>query len=163
MSQLAEFLKDRAEQLRADAPRREATVREWVEALNRLLGQMREWIRESDPERLLVVRDRNVTLREVGLGAYEAPALEISLGSDTVQVTPVARNNVGRRTPREGVELRVQGRVRVSDGTYDETLFRLIEGDESRWYVPILPLTNGVDVWPFDRERFEQLLVSIFK
>lgn len=68
---------------------------EWLGALNRLFEQVREWLREADPDELLEIVPYEVERAEKRLGIYDAPALKIRLGTNSVDILPMGRYAVG--------------------------------------------------------------------
>jgi len=64
---------------------------EWLGSLNRLFDQIREWLREADPEEVLEVVSYKVERVEQRLGVYDAPGITIRLGTDSVQIVPSGR------------------------------------------------------------------------
>jgi len=75
-----DFLKAKADELGVrDRHRRRG---EWLGAIHRLLDQIRDWLRESDPEGVLDIEPYEVSRTEQDLGTYDAPALKIRLGRE---------------------------------------------------------------------------------
>src|SRR5271170_4929071 len=68
---------------------------EWLNALNRLLDQIRESLREADPEGLLETVPYEVQRVEERLGVYDSPALKMRIGTDSVDVVPMGRYETG--------------------------------------------------------------------
>ena len=52
-----EFLRQQAEKHRAEVQAGKATVDEWRAAIERLFAQLREWLRESDPEGVIDIEE----------------------------------------------------------------------------------------------------------
>jgi hypothetical protein len=160
MSILADFLKGRGEQHRAQEPTRRQVREEWVQAVDRLLKQIEGWLKDADPEHLLQVERKTVEKQEVIAGAYTAPALAITLGDRRVEVRPVARGVVGPFSKESPYGARSQGRVDLTDGTDRFMLYRFVNEQGEAWvyldeeeYMP----------HPFEREVFERALVSLLK
>lgn len=85
-----EFLKTKADETGVkDRHRRRV---EWLEAIRRLLDQIRDWLREFDPEGVLDIEPYEVSRTEHDLGTYDAPALKIRLGAGEVSVLPMGRD-----------------------------------------------------------------------
>jgi len=74
-----------------------ARIREsWITDLRELMAQIRAWLKDAVAERLLEVREHEVSLTEDGLGTYTVPALTISAPrSRLIQIVPKARLIVG--------------------------------------------------------------------
>lgn len=129
-----EFLKTKAEQTGVrDRHRRRD---EWLGALQRLLDQIRDWLRESDPEGVLDLEPFEVARTEHELGTYDAPALIIRLGAGEVSVLPM-----GREVPfmairgASGAATDVAGRVDITDGFRKYNLYRVINQDKESWQI----------------------------
>src|SRR5258708_1596112 len=72
-----EFLRQEAEKHQAEVIAGEATVAEWREAVQHLFAQMRAWLKASDPDGIIRVKESNREINEPGLGRYEVPSLEL--------------------------------------------------------------------------------------
>jgi hypothetical protein len=79
-----EFLRQKVEG--SDWKDRSRIRGEWLGALNRLLDQIRDWLKESDPENVLELITYEVERVEGRLGVYDAPALKIRLNTDAAEV-----------------------------------------------------------------------------
>lgn len=164
MTTLADFLNEQAAQERAEAPERERKRDEWIQAIERLLQSMEEWIREADRQAILHVERTRVEHREQGLGHYSAPCLIVTLGIKRIDVVPVARNVVGR-VLRDGAAepSPLQGRVDVTDGVMKHTLYRLTDLRPDEWIYLHGLFEPNPRILPFDRARFEAILVSLMR
>lgn len=115
---------------------------EWLGALDRLFDLIRNLLREADPDDLLEIVPYEVQRVEDRLGVYDAPAMKIRLGTDTVDLLPVGRFSVGhltvhtlRRFPGESGGLETPaGRVDITNGERKYLLLRSLEGDQERWF-----------------------------
>ena len=87
MLSFREFLKTKADE--AGVKDRHRRRSEWLDAIRRLFDQIREWLRESDPEGVLDIEPYEVSRTEPDLGTYDAPALKIRLGPGEVNVLPI--------------------------------------------------------------------------
>jgi hypothetical protein len=139
-----EFLKTKADETGLkDRHRRRV---EWLEAIRRLLDQIRDWLREFDPERVLDIEPYEVSRTEHDLGTYDAPALKIRLGAGEVTILPMARD-VPFMAVRgaSGAETEFAGRVDISGGFRKYNLYREV--------------TEGKDLWQIrdERNRFTYL------
>lgn len=91
-----EFLKRKA----GIDPAMRAARQEWLDSLHGLRNTIKDWLKELDPESYLVVQDREFPRLDPLLGGrYDAPGLEIKLGSNSVEVEPVSRS----RNPTRGL------------------------------------------------------------
>ena len=84
-----EFLRQKTEG--SDWRERKRLREEWIGNLQRLLDQIREWIRESDPEGVIELVPYRVERVEGRLGVYDAPALQIRLNTESADVVPMDR------------------------------------------------------------------------
>jgi hypothetical protein len=150
-----EFLRQKAE--RSDWKDRSRSRGEWLGALNGLFDQLRDWLRESDPDGLVEVVPYEVERVEERLGIYDAPALKVRLGTDAADILPVGRyatQHVMVQTLQAIPENKWRwgdlsgGRVDITDGERKYQLLRSVEGGQNRWFVwdgkpPLNPLDRG--------------------
>jgi hypothetical protein len=146
-----DFLKDKANEINQDTRRKRRD--EWLAAVNRLIAQLREWLKEADPDAFLAVVPFEIEKREEALGFYQAPGLSIRLGASEVKVVPVARNVVGTVGPGDKGGMRGEGRVDITDGARKYMLYRTLQ-DGERWHV----LDAHYEPAPLDKARFEAVL-----
>ena len=162
MSAFSSFLKEEAERIRAESPRREARIREWVDAVARLLAQIKEWLNEADPEHILRLEEEQISRTEPSLGQYTIPALRIKLGDRVVGLIPVARNVLAPTEIHDAALRRsVIGRVDLTEGTYSYVLYRIQSEGGETWL-----LTDELGVFTFEplsREAFEKALLRLLK
>ncbi len=139
----------------------------WLRAVDRLLAQVREFLREADPEGVLETTAYQVERVEEPLGVYDAPALKIRLGTESADVVPV-----GRFTPKPLQLANIQaipgnenrwgnltgGRVDITNGERRHLLFRSLEDEKERWYAL---LSNRHEPIPFDRACLEAILQDL--
>src|SRR5947209_19782173 len=88
-----EFLRQRSEG--SDLKERARRRREWLGALKSLLDTVRDWLREAEQDDLLELVPYEVERVEGRLGVYDAPALKIRSGTDSIDVLPVGRYAIG--------------------------------------------------------------------
>jgi hypothetical protein len=69
MMTFREFLQQKAAEQQQQGRRERRD--EWVAAVDRLIEQLRTWLAESDPDRLLDVVRQEVEKAEPGLGVYQ--------------------------------------------------------------------------------------------
>lgn len=158
-----EFLRQKAKG--SDLKDRNRSRAEWLGALNRLFDQVRVWLRESDPDDLIEVLPFEVERVEARLGVYDAPALKIRLGTDSVDVLPVGRYVNGPLALESlkaiaGNAMRwgdlSGGRVDITNGEQKSLLLRSSEGGQDRWFT----LGGPIPV-PLDRDRLEAILQDL--
>jgi hypothetical protein len=129
-----EFLKTKADE--TGVKDRHRRRREWLGAIDHLLDQIRDWLRESDPEGVLDVEPYQVSRTEHDLGTYDAPALKIRLGPGEVSILPM-----GRDVPfmairgASGAATTFAGRVDISDGFRKYNLYREVGEGRDSWQV----------------------------
>jgi hypothetical protein len=129
---------------------------EWVSSLQKLMVQIKEWLRESDPEnKILTVADEEHRRIEEGIGIYVAPGLMIGLGAEFVRVVPVARSVVGV-IGQIDLGVRVEGRVDITNDVQKFALYRTLEGGES-WLLH----TEDDRFVVFSRSNLEMILQEL--
>ncbi|HEX5273357.1 MAG TPA: hypothetical protein VFW33_22830 [Gemmataceae bacterium] len=153
---LTEFLKQESGRWNARAAERAARRDEWVQSLERLMGQITQWLKEADTEGALAVKAETKWLREKDLGEYAVPSLRISLGDREVEISPRSRNTVG--TFGEPSH-RSQGLVEMTDGTFKYLLYRLVDERGERW---LLVDDEDYSYSTLDRASLETALVKLF-
>lgn len=169
MSRLTDYLKDKAERLRAEEPSRKQLVQEWRASLDRLLTRLEGWMREADTEGVLVVSRSEHRFNDEKMGAYTAPGLAIELDGERVEIVPVARLVGGSvHPPDQSNPVAVSGRVdlvRYGDAMY--TLYRTGTGDAETWFVVYAGAWDARQkrriTKSLTREEFEQDLMSMFE
>lgn len=157
MTPLTEFLREQATKQRSQAGQREARRVEWVQSVERLIEQLKEWVHQADPEGVLRVTCQPHSANEAGLGRYEAPGLTMELEGRKVQVLPVARNVVGSIGDPS---FRAQGLVEITDGAFRYLLYRAVDDRGERW---IIVNDQDYSVKPLERMTLEAALVSLFE
>jgi hypothetical protein len=155
MPGLREFLKQKAEEQRHDgsSERRE----EWIDAVRRLDDQIIAWLKEADPEGLLLVVRSSTARSERGLGTYQVPSLQISLGESLAHVEAVGRNVVGSVSSDGVIGDRAEGRVDIwgTGGKY--ILHRAIREGHDVWYA----LDDRFRAEPLDQAKLEEILLDL--
>lgn len=139
--------------------RRRQNCQEWIAAIDRLLAQLRAWLRESNSMELLDLEPLEFEKREQGLGAYRIQGLAIHFGERTVKVVPVGRMVLAHLGPHAapGHE-NAEGRVDITNGAYKYYLYRkLNDAAEEQWLVQ----DERSVIRPLDREQFEAILQDL--
>ncbi len=132
MTNFQEFLHKKAEEQRVIS--RRDLRDDWIDAVGRLVGQIREWLHEADPDGVLDRIDFPYDKAEKGLGRYKVDGLQINVGDLSVQVVPVARNVIGSpRLAGEGAKL--AGRVNITNGIKTYILRRVLSDSGESWEV----------------------------
>ena len=164
MTSFQEFLKQKVDT--SALKDRNRSRGEWLGAINRLLDQVRDWLREADPDDLLEIVPYKVERVEKRLGIYDAPALKIRLGINSVNVLPVGRYAVGPLSLEllKGIPGNAQrwgdlsgGSVDITNGERRHLLLRSIEDGQDHWYTVGEPLSPAA----FDRKLLEEILQDL--
>jgi hypothetical protein len=143
-----------------NAPRDEILRRrwreDWIAYVDRLLGQLRDWLTEADAADLLDLETLEFEKREQGLGSYRIKGLAIHFGERTVKVVPVGRTVAAHLGPyAEPGHEKAEGRVDISNGAYKYYLYlKLNDAREEQWLIQ----DERSALRPLDREQFEAIL-----
>jgi hypothetical protein len=166
MGKLKELLATEAERFRSEKAKRQKTLGEWLGLLNELFTQIDSWLKASDPEGLLEVTAEAQTISDPALGEYQAPTRRITLGDNSVEIVPRARQ-VAATLLLPGAEqpVRAHGLVEIrSLGWASYNLYQLPGG---KWYIFNVSQQNvredGNRVESLDAERFEAALASLLR
>lgn len=154
MKTLREFLEEKARQ--PEQEQRRLRREEWVSAVERLVGQFQDWLKESDPKGVLEIVPLTLEKIEQGLGGYQVPGLTIQLEESVVKILPVARNVLGFLGAETEKPLKAAGRIDVTDGGRKFTLYRTLQ-DGEQWLV----VDEKYKVTPLDRQRFEAMIQEL--
>ena len=130
-----DFLKAKADELGVrDRHRRRG---DWLGAIHRLLDQIRDWLRESDPEGVLDIEPYEVSRTEQDLGLYiRRTSIEDPTRAGEVDVRPI-----GREVPfmairgASGDATEFSGRVDITDGYRKYNLYREINQGKDLWQI----------------------------
>jgi hypothetical protein len=171
-----EFLQQQAKRHQAEVAAGQATVDEWRAAVERLFAQIREWLRASDPEGLIEIKEGQEDVKERGLGPYRVPRLDLRAFGKWIGIIPKARRTVGTATPpQKSAPERAEGRVDMTDELRRYVLYRFRENGRDVWLIDGLARGGVVPdkTWPgdvqyvprsepipLDQEAFERALMS---
>jgi hypothetical protein len=156
MMTFEEFLETKAKQEQHKERRQRRG--EWIAAVERLMAQLRGWLAESDPGKVLDVVPMEIEKVEPELGLYKVPSLKISLGDSAVLVVPVGRNVVGKVGPEGEVGMRAEGRVDITDTIRRNfILYRTLKEGKENWYA----LDEHFQAASLDRGQFERILQEL--
>ena len=93
MTAITEFLRRQKE---TDSPHRRAQrQKEWLDAVEDLLRQVRSWLAEAQREKLVKIHPDKIKITEENLGAYTAPCLVLTAAGKTVKVKPIGSTIIG--------------------------------------------------------------------
>jgi hypothetical protein len=155
MATFQAFLEQLAQ--RHHEPERRQRREEWIAAVGRLMAQIRAWLSESDPNRLLDILSLTVEKWEPSLGRCELPSLRIGVGEKAVRVDPIGRDALGFLKLRQQAEMSVAGRVDITDGIRGYILYRALPEGKEIWYA----LDERFEAAILDRSRLEQILQDL--
>jgi hypothetical protein len=173
-----EFLHEQAQKHQAEAP----IIDEWRAAIERLFVQIRQWLKESDPEGFIEIEEKQQDVREPGLGYYRVPRLDLRAFGKWIGIIPKARRTVATaQPPRKSAPERAEGRVDITDELRRYVLYRFREEGRDVWLVDGLEpgYEDSEKAWPgqvqykppanirppklLDREAFEKALMSYLR
>jgi hypothetical protein len=161
VASLKEFLASEAEKLRSEQSEGLTKREEWIAAVDRLLGQIKDWLGQADTKQILMIDESPLRLREQGIGTFEMPSLTIGLGPREVHVKPVARHALAPLRSSDMTHLpRAYGRVDMTNGLDRYMIFRTEREPEDRWTIVE---QNGPLVKPFDQYSFESAFQSLLE
>jgi hypothetical protein len=157
-----EFLLQLAKKYQAEAEAGKAVIDEWRAAVERLFNQIREWLKESDPDGLIEIKQSEAEVNEPGLGRYRVPRLDLRVFGKWIGIIPKARRTVGTATPpQKSAPERALGRVDITDELRRYVLYRFREGDHDVWLIEQYIPTSEPGL--LDQEAFEQALMSYLR
>lgn len=152
------------EQTRSHAKEQEIAQKkeDWLNALYALFRQMREWLRQDDPQGVIKLQESFVELVEEEFGEYSAPSLRFDLNGHTAVAMPIARNVLGpSREYGPNASIRGIGRVDLLRAGEKIHLFRIRDvQNQTRWVI-----TRDDGSMTFEdltRESFESALQRLF-
>ena len=161
MSTLQDFLKQRADHIRDTLPERLRIQNEWIQAVERLINQLKEWLTASDPQHILEFFEDTVQRRESDVGVYLVKRLVIRLEAQEVQVVPIARNVIGPVTTSGATHTgRSHGRVDMTNGVNKFLLFRTQAEPSDRW---IIVSDDTYVARDLDRASFDAAMQSLLQ
>jgi hypothetical protein len=170
-----EFLHEQAEKHQAEARAGKAMIDEWRASIKRLLDQIRAWLKDSDPQGLIEIKESEVEVREPGLGLYSVPRLDLRVFGKWVGVIPKARKTVATAKPAQKLAPeRATGRVDITDELRRYVLYRFQEGDQAVWMIDErlvdedqegrgFQYIRRPEPKPFDQEAFEKALMTYLR
>jgi hypothetical protein len=159
-----EFLQQKLEG--SDWKYRKRLRSEWLGALNRLLEQIRGWLRESDPEGILEFVTYEVQRVEDRLGVYDAAALKMRMKTDYAEVLPMGRFVPGPTSFLNAHAIPAfqpkcdlsGGRVDITNGERRHLLLRSILDGQDHWFAVMSGQSTPI---PFDRACLEAILKDL--
>ena len=93
MTAITEFLRRQKE---TESPhRRVQRQKEWLDAVEGILGHIRSWLAEAQREKLIKIHPDKIKITEENLGTYTAPYLVLTTAGKTVKVQPIGSTIIG--------------------------------------------------------------------
>jgi hypothetical protein len=156
-----ELLRELAAQRDAEARAGKAVVDEWRAAVQKLFAQMREWLKEADPDGIIQIEEKEHEITEKGLGRYRIPHLNLHVVGKSIFIIPKARKTVASaQPPQRSAPQRATGRVDITDELRRYVLYRFPEdGGGDLWLIDDL----ASEPKPLDRQAFERALMSYLR
>lgn len=103
----------------------EEIKKEWINSVNKLYSDIRNWFSELESEGLLKILTSSITIFEEEIGTYSIDKMEIAVGNKDIILEPVGTNIIG------------------ADGRIDFYL----NGEISNREMMVLIRENNVDNW----------------
>jgi hypothetical protein len=136
-----DFLRAQAAKEHAEIMQGKAIVDDWRAAIERLFAQIRAWLKESDPDGLIEIKENKQEIREKGLGYYVVPRLDLSAFGKWIGIVPKVRGMAVAGEPTQSTAPgRAFGRVDVTDELQRYVLHRVHENGQEVW------LIEGLDI-----------------
>jgi hypothetical protein len=156
-STFTDFLHQYAAKHGTDFQTNQALIEEWQAAVAKLFAQIRQWLAELDPERLITIEEGTQRINEPRLGRYSIPRLDLYVLGTWIGIIPKARLTIGTvHPPRESTPERATGRVDITNDVLRFILYRYQTDGESGWVLDDL----RTEPKPLDRTAFEKALMS---
>lgn len=95
MSELSDFLEKKKQEYKKKQDDMVLVKSEWILQVNDLLSYFKKWLKEPEEKGLVTISEKDIELCEEYIGTYKISSLEILIGADRVQITPVGRFVVG--------------------------------------------------------------------
>lgn len=159
-STFTEFLREQAAKQAAETRTGKAVVDDWRAAVDRLFGQIRQWLAESDPDEIIQIEQKDHEVREEGLGRYRIARLDLRAFGKWVGIIPKARFTIGAAYPPQRLaSAQATGRVDITDEIRRYVLYRFSrDGTDDFWLID--DLRPNSEARPFDQPAFESALAS---
>ncbi len=150
-----EFLQQQAKKHQEEVDKGKTTVDEWRVAVEKLFEKIRKWIKESDSEGLIEIREGQQEIKEPGLGHYRVPRLDLNAFGKWIGIIPKARKTVGTATPPlHSAPQRAEGRVDITDELRRFVLYRFRDTGGDTWMI------EGLDIGGHDEIQDNSLRVA---
>jgi len=159
-SAFTDFLRHEAKRYQSEANAGKATVDEWRSAIDQLFARIRGWLKQSDPDGVIEIKQGQQDIREPGLGRYSVPRLDLRVFGKWIGIIPKARKTVETATPpQKSAPQRTAGRVDITDELRRYVLYRFQEDGQELWLIDDLESEPK----PLDQGAFENALMSYLR
>lgn len=161
MSTLKEFLISQRDRTAEERDAVKQARAEWLTSLDRLMAQVRDWLKEADPDgEYLTIEEERHALDEERIGSYQAPGLSITLGATRVRLVPIARYVSGTFSDAgKFAIIRAYGRVDLTNGIEKHLMFRERFGPDA-WAIVEY---QGFEKAPLNQATFEAALKALLE
>src|SRR4051794_25864780 len=157
---LREFLRQQAAKHETEARANAVVIAEWRTAVERLFGQVRAWLADSDPDRIIEVVEKEHDISEPGLGRYSVPRLDLRAFGKWIGIIPKACKTVASAAPpQRAVPERAAGRVDMTDEVRRYVLYRFPQEGGDAWLIDDL----RSEPKPLNQQTFEAALMSYLR
>lgn len=119
MSELSDFLNDKKEEYERQQMNSKNVREQWLVNVAAFMQTIKKWLTTSQIEGLIKVKDYEIEIDEEKLKCYKAPALELIIGDEKIQIKPVGRMIIG-----------AIGRIDISS-SYNK--FIILQKEENEW------------------------------
>jgi hypothetical protein len=157
VSNLSEFLKKQATELRTSERDARSVLDDWIGSVSELLQKMETWLREADSEKILRIEHVEHRMRERVIGSYGVKGLVVRMGDNEVRIAPVARYSIGSFVGDSLGESIRNGRVDMTNGQNRFMLYRK-SGSVGEW---LIVDDQNYQARPLDKENFESAIQSL--
>jgi hypothetical protein len=143
-------------------------IPDWQQAISRLMKQIRNWVEESDPKKVMQIEETEVEINEPGIGWYRAPKLDLGIPGGWMEIIPVARRINGVKKPHQnGPSQSATGRVDITNTRLRYLLYRF--GSEE-WFIQgpfgdlsVSPSAGEPPFVPLEKEPLEKAILKCLR
>jgi hypothetical protein len=159
MDKLKEFLDQQAEENTA-ANEESRRLKDWVQAVERLVETLSDWLRASDTKNRLKIEKTKYEIRERAFGWYSTPGLRVTFSTREFQVVPKAFFSIGSVVGDPLGETIRNGRVDLTNGNLRFMLYRKPSEGPDAW---VIADDRTYQPRLLDRDSFEDAVVSLLQ
>jgi hypothetical protein len=139
-------------------------VDDWRSAIDRLFGQIRAWLADSDPSGIIQIEEREHEVQEEGLGVYRVPRLDLRAFGKSVAIIPKAIHTIASaRPPQKSVSERASGRIDITNEVRRYVLYRFRDDTGSDIWMINDRASFGEKERPLTQQVFEAVLLGNFR